>query len=105
MYLDSISLTRTLPCPAEPGKLIVIGKPSRSLAAVIPYPATLPDIIAYNPNTLTLTFRRPRGFMTLYVDDAEPGLVLLAAVRDAINAAWEHRAEPAAVTKPCRAPR
>jgi len=68
MYLDSIALTRMLPCLAEPGKIIVIGKPNRSLAEVLPYLATLPGIIAYNPDAHTLTFRRPAGFMTLYTD-------------------------------------
>ncbi len=43
-YLNSIALVRTLPCLAEPGKIIVIGKPDRSLAEVIPYLATLPGM-------------------------------------------------------------
>jgi len=112
MFLDSIALTRTLPCLAEPGKIIVIGKPNRSLAEVLPYLATLPGIIAYNPEAHTLTFRRPAGFMTLYVDrvyitqlkDADEGLELLAALKDAINATWEHRAELVAVTVGRHAP-
>ena len=54
MYLDSIALTRTLPCLAEPGKIIVIGKPNRSLDEVLPYLATLPGLIAYNPDARTL---------------------------------------------------
>src|SRR4030065_2831075 len=67
-YIESIALTRTLPCLAEPGKIIVIGKPDRLLDDVIPYLATLPGVIAYNPETLTLTFRRQPGFLTLYSD-------------------------------------
>ena len=113
MYLEAISLTRTLPCLAEPGKIIVIGKPNRSLADVIPYLATLPGIIAYNPETLTLTFRRQPGFMTLYpdkvyitqVNNTEEGLELLKALVDAVNATWEHRAELVAATGARRAPR
>jgi ArsR family metal-binding transcriptional regulator len=112
-YLESITLTRTLPCLADPGKIIVIGKPDQSLADVIPYLATLPSVIAYNPETLTLTFRRPSGFLTLYPDkvyitqvkDAEAGLEVLEALKDAINATWEHRHELTAVTKGRRAPR
>jgi ArsR family metal-binding transcriptional regulator len=112
-YLNTITLTKTLPCLAEPGKLIVIGKPDRSLDAVIPYLATLPGIIAYNPETLTLTFRRQPGFLTLYPDkvyitqvkDAEAGLEVLEALKDAINATWEHRFELVAVTSARRAPR
>jgi len=67
-YLDSIALVRTVPCLAEPGKIIVIGSPSRDLGDVLPYLATLPNIITYNPDAQTLTFRRPRGFLTLYSD-------------------------------------
>ncbi len=112
-FLDSISLTRTLPCLAEPGKIIVIGKPDRSLDEVIPYLATLPGVIAYNPEALTLTFRRQPGFLTLYPDkvtitqvkDADAGLELLQALKDAINTTWEHREELMAVTIARRAPR
>jgi len=113
MLLEAITLLKTLPCLAEPGKIIVIGKPSASLDAVLPYLATLPGVIAFNPETLTLTFRRPRGFMTLYpekvyitqVEDGEEGLALLAALVEAVNATWEHRAELVAVTSARRAPR
>ena len=113
MFLDAITLTRTLPCLAEPGKIIVIGQPGRSLSDVIPYLATLPGVIAYNPETLTLTFRRPRGFMTLYPDkvyitqvsNVEEGLQLLKNLTEAINATWEQRAELKAMTTARRAPR
>jgi ArsR family metal-binding transcriptional regulator len=113
IYLDNIGLVKTLPCLAEPGKIIVIGKPSQSLAEVIPYLATLPGIIAYNPEALTLTFRRQPGFMTLYPDkvyitqirDSEEGLQLFCALVDAVNATWEQRAELVAATAARRAPR
>lgn len=113
MLLNSIALTKTLPCLAEPGKIIVIGQPNHPLDEVIPYLATLPGVIAYNPETRTLTFRRPRGFITLYVDkvyitqvsDAQEGLELLEALKDAVNAVWEKRHELVAVMKPKAAPR
>lgn len=112
-YLDSITLAKTLPCLAEPGKIIVIGKPSRPLDAVLPYLATLPSIIAWNPDALTLTFRRPRGFMTLYPDkvyitqvkDMAEGLELLDTLKEAVNTVWERREELVAVTARKRAPR
>ena len=112
-YLESISLTRILPCLAEPGKIIVIGKPSRSLDEVLPYLATLPGVIAFNPETLTLTFRRQPGFLTLYADkvyitqvkDSDEGLELLKALVDAVNTTWEQRAELVAITAARRAPR
>ncbi|NTU61867.1 MAG: hypothetical protein HGB05_00335 [Chloroflexi bacterium] len=112
-YLDSIALTRTLPCLAQPGKIIVIGKPNRSLTEVLPYLATLPGTITYNPDAHTLTFRRPAGFMTLYADrvyitqvgNADEGLELLAALKDAINATWDNREQLVAVTLARRVPR
>ncbi len=93
IYLGSIALIRTLPCLAEPGKIIVLGKPDVSLADVIPYLATLPGVIAYNPEALTLTFRRQPGFMTLYPDkvyitqvrDTDQGGELFNSLVDAIN--------------------
>jgi len=113
MYLDSIALIRTLPCLAEPGKMIVLGKPSRLLSEVLPYLAALPGVISYSPEAATLTFRRPRGFLTLYADrvyitqvtSVEEGLELLQALADAINATWERRAELVGVTQRRRAPR
>jgi ArsR family metal-binding transcriptional regulator len=113
MYLEFITLTKTLPCLAEPGKIIIIGTPSRSLDDVLPYLATLPGVIAWNPHTLTLTFRRQPGFMTLdpekvyitQVKNTEEGLALLDALKDAVNAVWEKRAELVAVTAQKSAPR
>jgi ArsR family metal-binding transcriptional regulator len=112
-YLESISLTKTQPCLAEPGKIIIHGKPSHSLEEVLPFLATLPGVIAWNPEICTLTFRRQPGFMTLYTDkiyitqvrDTAEGMDLLAALTDAINAVWEKRAELVALTTGRRAPR
>ena len=110
MYIEEIKLTKTLPCLAEPGKIQVVGIPSHSLADVIPYLATLPGIVTYNPDTPSLTFRRRPGFMTLLADkvtitqvvDNEAGEELLNNLANAINATWEKRAELAAVTRPAR---
>jgi ArsR family metal-binding transcriptional regulator len=110
MYIEAIKLTKTMPCLAEPGKIQVVGTPSSSLADVIPYLATLPGIVTYNPETPSLTFRRRPGFMTLLADkvtitqvvDNEAGEELLSNLSEAINATWEKRAELAAVTRPAR---
>ncbi len=96
MFLESIALARTLPCLADPGRIIVVGRPSRALDDVLPYLATLPNVIAFNPGAVTLTLRRQPGFLTLYSDkvyitqvqDVDEGLELLAALTDAINATW-----------------
>ncbi len=91
----------------------MVGEPSAPLSEVIPYLATLPGVIAYNPAIGTLTFRRPRGFMTIFpekititqVNDANEGLELFEALKDAINATWEHRAELKPVESIQTAPR
>ena len=112
-FLQSIALVRTLPCLAEPGKIIVVGKPSRSLDEVLPYLATLPNVIAYNPQAPALTLRRQPGLITLglesvsitQVTDTDEGLELLAALTAAINATWENRADLVAVTGRRQTPR
>jgi ArsR family metal-binding transcriptional regulator len=112
-FLASITLAKVIPCLAEPGKVIVVGRPSAPLHEVIPYLATLPGVIAFNPKACALTFRRPRGFMTLtpdrititQVDDADQGLELFETLKDAINATWEHRAELKPVESIQTAPR
>ncbi len=112
MYLESITLVKILPCLAEPGKIIVIGEPSRKLDEVLPYLATLPNVISYNPEACTLTLRRQPGFISLYsekayitkVRDTQEGLELFKALVDAINATWEHRAELVAMATRKHAP-
>jgi len=106
MFLESIALTHTQPCLAEPGKIIVIGKPNRTLEPVIPYLAALPGVISYNPETCVLTFRRQPGFLTIYpeqvmitqVKDTDEGLELLAALKEAVNSVWEQREQLTPIT-------
>lgn len=98
-FIKSITLTHITPCLAEPGKYIVSGKPSSPLNKALPYLASLPNVIGFNPHAPALTMRRKPGFITLYserviitqVADLEEGLKLLEALRDAINATWENR--------------
>ena len=112
-FLESIALEKTLPCLAEPGKIIVVGKPSQDLAEVLPYLATLPSVIAYNPQPPSLTLRRKPGLITLQPDrvsitqviDVTEGMQLLVSLAEAINATWDHRAELAAATTRRQAPK
>jgi ArsR family metal-binding transcriptional regulator len=112
-FLESIALEKTLPCLAEPGKIIVVGRPSRPLDDVMPYLASLPNVVAYNPRPPSLTLRRKPGLITLQPDrvsitqvtDMAEGMQLLASLADAINATWEHRAELVAVTARRQAPK
>jgi len=112
-FLESLALTRTFPCLAEPGKIIVVGRPSRPLDEVLPYLATLPNVIAYNPEQQALTLRRQPGLVTFgsqrvsitQVNDAAEGLEFLAALAEAINATWEHRHELVPAVAPKQVPR
>jgi ArsR family metal-binding transcriptional regulator len=111
-FLDSIALTRTIPCPADPGRIIVVGRPSRGMAEALPYLASLPTVIAYNPEAGALTLRRKPGFITFYdqiiyitkVNGLDEGIGLLQALADAVNATWQHRSELIPVTTRTRAP-
>jgi len=100
--VGAITLVRTLPCLAEPGKLIVIGETDAAIDAVLPLlNAILPNIISYHPFAGVMTLRRRPGLITLYPDkvmitqvaDVEEGLALLAAVRDLVNQTWARRDE------------
>jgi ArsR family metal-binding transcriptional regulator len=100
MFVEYITLDHTRPCLAEPGKLVVVGKPSRAIDAILPLlNALLPNVTSYNPRASALVLRRKPGFITLLpdtiyitqVEDADEGLELLAAVRDLLNETWEQR--------------
>ena len=113
-FLDSLTLIKTLPCLAEPGKIIVVAQPSRNLDGVLPLVAAVaPNIISFNPEAGTLTLRRQPGFITFYPDqvmitqvkDGEEGLELLSAVRDLVNQCWDQRDRIQPVTVARRTPR
>jgi ArsR family metal-binding transcriptional regulator len=105
---------RTLPCLAEPGKVIVVGEPDATIDAALPLlNAILPNVISYYPLAGVMTLRRRPGLITLYprrvtitqVADVEEGLTLLAAVRDLVNQAWARRNEIQPKTESRRVPR
>jgi ArsR family metal-binding transcriptional regulator len=113
-FIESIEHIKSLPCLAEPGKLIVIGRPSRPIDAVLPLVAAVaPSIIAFNPDAGTLTLRRKPGFITFRADrvmitqvcSMAEGLELLDVVRDLLNQCWAHRDAIQPVTTPRRTPR
>ena len=113
-FLDSLTLTKTLPCLADPGKIIVIAQPSRNLDGLLPLVAAVaPNIISFNPAVGTLMLRRQPGFITFYPDkvmitqvkDTDEGLQLLSAVCDLLNQCWDKRDTIQPVTTMRRAPR
>lgn len=114
MFVDYLTLDHTRPCLAEPGKIIVVGKPSRPIDAILPLlNALLPNVISYNPRANALVLRRRPGFITLLPDeiyitqvkDADEGLGLLGAVRDLLNQTWERRDEIIPLAAERRTPR
>ena len=113
-FIESVQLVKTLPCLAEPGKLIVIGRPSRPIDGLLPLVAAVsPNVIAFNSAAGTLTLRRKPGFITFYPDkvmitqvvDTAEGLELLDAVCDLLNQCWAHRDTIQPVTTIRRSPR
>lgn len=100
--VGAISLIRTLPCLADPGKVIVIGETDAAIDGVLPLlNAILPNVVSYHPFSGVMTLRRRPGLITLYPDkvmitqvvDVAEGLALLAAVRDLLNQTWIRRDE------------
>jgi ArsR family metal-binding transcriptional regulator len=100
--VNSLALVETLPCLADPGKIIVIGETDVAIDGVLPLlNAILPNVISYHPFAGTMTLRRRPGLITLYPDkvmitqvaDVEEGLMLLAAIRDLLNQTWARRDE------------
>ncbi len=113
-FVESLHLIKTLPCLAEPGRIIVVARSSRPLDGVLPLlSAVLPNVVSYNPMAGVMTLRRRPGLITLYPDqvyitqvrDTEEGLELIAAVRDLLNQVWERRDEIMPRREERRAPR
>lgn len=99
MFLETIAFIRSIPCLAEPGKIIVVGKPTTDLTPVLPYLANLPNAIVYRPDGASLTLRRQPGLITLskdriyltQVEHVHQGIELLEILKEAINTTWEKR--------------
>ena len=100
--LNSLALVETLPCLADPGRIIVIGETDAPIDGVLPLlNAILPNVVSYHPFSGVMTLRRRPGLITLYPDkvmitqvsDVEEGLAMLADVRDLLNRTWARRDE------------
>jgi ArsR family metal-binding transcriptional regulator len=97
-----LALVKTLPCLADPGRIIVIGETDAPIDGVLPLlNAILPNVVSYHPFSGVMTLRRWPGLITLYPDkvmitqvtDMEEGLALLAAMRELLNCTWARRDE------------
>ena len=101
--VGALTLIRTLPCLADPGKIIVIGETDAAIDGVLPLlNAILPTVISYHPFAGIMTLApatgthhasTPAKVMITQVADVEEGLALLAAMRDLINQTWARREE------------
>ncbi len=106
MYLQEIEFVAARVCLAEPGRIVIVGRPDQPLDDVLPYLATLPGVIGYDPNDQILTFRRQPGYLTMFsnevvftqVTNKEHGVELFEALVDAVNATWAQRSQLQAVT-------
>jgi ArsR family metal-binding transcriptional regulator len=114
VFLASLALAKTLPCLAEPGRIIVIATPTPTLDEVLPLIAAIsPSVIAFNPRTPSLTLRRKPGFITFYRDqvivtqvkDVSEGLEMISALRDLVNLCWKQRTTVKPLTEARQAPR
>ena len=114
MFVKYITLDHTRACIAEPGRIVVVGKPSRAIDPILPLlNAMLPNVISYYPRASVLVLRRKPGFITLLADtvyitqvkDADEGLTLLDALRDLLNQTWARREEIVPRNEERRAPR
>lgn len=112
--VGAITLIRTLPCLADPGKIIVIGETDVAIDGVLPLlNAVLPNVVSYQALASVMTLRRRPGLITLYsrkvmithVAGVQEGLTLLAAVRDLCNQTWARRVEIQPKTEGRRVPR
>ena len=60
--VNSLALVETLPCLADPGKIIVIGETDVAIDGVLPLlNAILPTVVSYHPFTGVMTLRRRPG--------------------------------------------
>ena len=54
--LNSLALIKTLPCLADPSKIIVIGESDAAIDGVLPLlNAILPNVISYHPFAAIMT--------------------------------------------------
>jgi ArsR family metal-binding transcriptional regulator len=113
-FVERLILIQTLPCMADPSRCVVVGRPDRSLAEVLPFiNAVLPNVISYASSAGVMTLRRQPGFITIYPDrvyitqvqDPAEGMAMLDALADLLNKIWSHRGEIAPAAGPRRGPR
>ena len=85
-FVESVQLDKTLPCLADPGKLIVIGQPSRTIDGILPLVAAVAPGIEVDP-------AEPGYRHVLFQPQPGGGLTTVRATLDSpyglVASAWE----------------
>ncbi len=98
--IETIEITHTLPCLADPAKIRFHAQASADLADLLPYlNATVKGAI-YNPHMPALTFAKDGRIICLHqrlitgakINDVEDARAVCDWLRDLINETWEKRA-------------
>lgn len=100
-FVETIEITRILPCPSEAGKIRVNAEPSCDVAELLPYLNAVLGRPIYNPAAPALTVNRSGRIITIYarmifmakIIDAHDARRELEWVRDALNDVHARRGE------------
>ena len=99
--IDTIEITHTLPCLADPAKIRFHAQASADLADLLPYlNATIKGAI-YNPHVPALTFMKEGRIICLHqrlitgakIDDADDARAVSDWLKDLLNMTWDRRDE------------
>ncbi len=99
--IETIEITHTLPCLADPAKIRFHARAPADLADILPYlNATIKGAI-YNPHLPALTFTKEGRMICLHqrlitgakIDDVEDARAVCDRLKDLINETWEKRAD------------
>ncbi|UCH33745.1 MAG: Fe-S cluster protein [Armatimonadota bacterium] len=65
-FVETVEITRILPCPSEPGKIRVNAEPSCDVSEMLPYLNAVLGRPIYNPASPALTVNRDGRIITIY---------------------------------------
>jgi ArsR family metal-binding transcriptional regulator len=99
MLLQSYSITRILPCLADPEKIRVIAEISDEIHEVFPYLNAILKGCIYNHPALTLTIKKDGKLLTLHthhitlakIEDEKEAEEILGWLKNLINETYEKR--------------
>jgi ArsR family metal-binding transcriptional regulator len=100
-FVQSIEITRILPCPSEPGKIRVNAEPSCDVSELLPYLNAVLGRPIYNPAAPALTVNRDGRIITIYshmvfmakIHNEADARAQADWIRDALNDVYARRDE------------